>query len=178
MAHKVAITDVTNYGSLYCVAGWDLINNKMVRPEPGPASFWSEAFAGPGRPFAPGHVVTFDGESPNGQPFPHATEDLVVDPRTIQNTDTVSVCDLPSFVHRSVSPDICSIFAGSLQVSGFSAYVPTGVGCCSLGAIEIPRAAIDFAEKTYDGKTKLRSHLHFGTSFLNIGITSDALRRL
>jgi hypothetical protein len=40
MAYRIIVTEVTNYGNLYCVAGWDLEQNAMVRPEPAPASFW------------------------------------------------------------------------------------------------------------------------------------------
>ncbi len=83
--YDLIITDVTCYGDLFCVAGWDMNNGGMIRPEPPTANavaeasrFWSAQHAGPGKFFAVGNRVQFDAAMPPANfPFPHATEDRV-----------------------------------------------------------------------------------------------------
>jgi hypothetical protein len=85
--YQIVVTDVTCYGSLYCVAGWDLHADCMIRPEPPRANmaseaskFWDGRFAGPGQFFSVGNVVRFDAAPPPANfLFPHATEDRIVD---------------------------------------------------------------------------------------------------
>lgn len=85
--YEIIVTDVTCYGSLYCVAGWDRLTGQMIRPEPPGANaadeasrFWNAGYAGPGKTFAVGNVVTLI--ATDALPdflFPHATEDRIVD---------------------------------------------------------------------------------------------------
>jgi hypothetical protein len=41
--YEIIVTDVTRYGSLYCIAGWDFRNSVMIRPEPSTANAVAEA---------------------------------------------------------------------------------------------------------------------------------------
>ena len=85
--YDLIVTDVTSYGDLFCVAGWDRLSNCMIRPEPPGANvaiessrFWSGQYAGPGRAFDLGNVVRFSAAPADPSfPFPHATEDRLVD---------------------------------------------------------------------------------------------------
>ena len=77
MAYRIVVTEVTLYGRLRCVAGFDLDRGVMIRPEPEPAGFWEAKVCGPNTTFHPGHVVEFRGERPQTA-LPHNTEDIVV----------------------------------------------------------------------------------------------------
>src|SRR4051794_10573696 len=83
--YEIVVTYITNYGSLYCVAGWDLERRHMIRPEPPGANaaeaskFWGGGFAGPGKIFSVGNAVRFKATRPPADfLFPHATEDRIV----------------------------------------------------------------------------------------------------
>lgn len=111
--YELIITDVTCYGSLYCVAGWDRLSGRMVRPEPSTADprneasrFWGDSFAGPGRAFCVGNIVQFDANpAPGTSAFPHATEDCVVsDEQQIKVVGTLSTAELVQEVAGGVSP--------------------------------------------------------------------------
>ena len=85
--YEIVVTDVTCYGSLFCVAGWDRVSNRMIRPEPPGASakmessrFWDGQTVGPGKTLSIGNVVRFvAGPALPDFLFPHATEDRIVD---------------------------------------------------------------------------------------------------
>jgi hypothetical protein len=178
MAYRAIITDVTNYGPLFCVAGWDFDHQAMIRPEPAPASFWDSRFVGENRPFWPGHIVTFEGHKPENQPFRHATEDIIATMRTLTRQEIVPLQNVSAMVAGSVSPDLDQIFRGGMQSNLSSAFVAAGTQCPSLGAIELAREDIKFAEKSFDGKKKLRCWIPYEGRKLNFGITSDALRTI
>ena len=77
--YRVLITDLTDYGTLRCVAGWDIDRNVMIRPEPAPAAFWPEDQSGPDKVFYPGQVVGFNAVQPEpATDYPHFSEDVVV----------------------------------------------------------------------------------------------------
>jgi hypothetical protein len=77
--YKLLITEVTNFGDLRCVAGWDLDRGKMIRPEPHPKGFWQTNYIAPTGPFEVGKTVEFEAENPNpATDYPHLTEDRVV----------------------------------------------------------------------------------------------------
>jgi hypothetical protein len=176
MVYRVLITDVTNYSSLYCIAGWDLDRQVMIRPEPAPASFWDARFVGAKRPLWPGHVVTFEGTKPENQPYPHATEDTIATMQSLHLQEAVPVEEISTKVGGSVSYDLDQIFGGAMQTGLSSASVIVGSKCPSLGAIELARDDIKFGEKIFDGKRKLRCWVPYKGRMLNFGITSDHLR--
>lgn len=176
MRYQVIITDVTDYGPQHCVAAWDVVAQRMVRLEPGPASFWGKQFVGPDCPLWPGHIVEFEAIVPANQPYPHATEDIVVTVNTLRQVDAIELSNLPGQVAGSVAITLPAIFRGLLRVVRSSAFVPVGSNCPSLGAIEIARASIMFSERIWDGRRKLRAHYRYNDSNLNLGITSSELR--
>jgi hypothetical protein len=178
MPYRVVITDVTDYGDLHCVAGWDLSSERMVRPEPAPQSFWPGANVGPGQIFWPGHIVEFEGDLPRGQPLPHATEDVVVRRGTLQRVDRIGMADLASEIAGSVNADLETLFAENLVLNGSSAHVPAGSNCRSLGAIEIDRASLRFSETNWNGRRKLRGLIEGAEvgGAMNFGITATRYR--
>src|SRR2546430_1970731 len=78
-AYHLLITEVTNFGKLRCVAGWDLDREKMIRPEPHPTGFWQADKIAPAGKFEVGKTASFIGTKPNpATGYPHMTEDRVV----------------------------------------------------------------------------------------------------
>jgi len=185
--YELIITDVTCYGSLYCVAGWDRLTGRMIRPEPPGASatneasrFWGSDYAGPGKTFAVGNVVKFDATDalPNFL-YPHATEDRIVDtskPMTV--TQTLSNAELVAAVSPGVSSTLSEVFDGALvRASSRKAFVPTGNAGRSLGAIEIPPTDITFFENDWDpNKPKLRARVTSNGLIYDLSVPAESMR--
>jgi hypothetical protein len=185
--YELVITDVTCYGSLYCVAGWDRQAGRMIRPEPPganiasePSKFWGGQLAGPGRFFAVGNVVRFEAAAPPGNfPFPHATEDRIVD--LARPMHVVGAFDLPqtiAAVVAGVSPTLVAAFNGALVRAGSGkAYVPAGHNGPSLGGVDIAAGQIAFFEDAYQGgNPKLRARLTSGGVVYDLSVPADAAR--
>jgi hypothetical protein len=121
--YEIIVTDVTCYGSLYCVAGWDRLTGQMIRPEPPGAKasdessrFWNSGYAGPGKTFAMGNVVRLvaTGALPDFL-FPHATEDRMVDLNTPMNVlQTLDSQGVVAAVAAGVSDSLTAAFNGAL----------------------------------------------------------------
>jgi hypothetical protein len=176
MNYRIVVTDVTDYGLLHCIAGWDLQRQCMIRPEPAPAGFWHGNFVGPNHVFGPGHIVEFEGAPVPDQSYPHATEDVVVKIPTLNRVGVVNAAQLPNVLPGSVAANLADIFEGAMRISGTSAHVASGVQCRSLGAINVNRDAIVFSEGNRDGKRKLRVKYQTGNVTLNVGVTATDVR--
>jgi hypothetical protein len=82
---RLLITDLTTYGQLRCIAGWDLDRKRMIRPEPRPGDFWPAAQTGAGTPFCPGAIAVFSAAPPKPvTDYPHLTEDHVVEGKIVR----------------------------------------------------------------------------------------------
>lgn len=186
-AYQLIITDVTCYGSLYCVAGWAADRGRMLRPEPPsanmasePSKFWDARFAGAGRLFAVGNVVTFEANRPPADfPFPHATEDRIVDltrPRNVLRA--LNETWTARAVAAGVSPTLEAAFDGGLVRAGSGkAYVPAGYVGRSLGAVEVSPEQINFFEDSYQGnKPKLRAELTIAGVDYDLSVPADSVR--
>ncbi len=64
--YEIIVTDVTCYGSLFCVAGWDRLIGRMIRPEPPGANaadeasrFWNSGYGGAGKNVCRGECRKF-----------------------------------------------------------------------------------------------------------------------
>jgi len=185
--HEIVVTDVTCYGQLYCVAGWDRLSDHMIRPEPPGANaktessrFWDGRFAGLGKTFSVGNVVRFvAGPALPDFLFPHATEDRIVDlgtPMVVLNQLTPP--QIAQAVATGVSATLNAAFDGALvRPSSRKAYVPMGHYGRSLGAIEIAPAEITFFENTFDtNKPKLRARVTSDGNVYDLSVPADATR--
>lgn len=185
--HEIVITDVTCYGSLFCVAGWDLNNGVIIRPEPPTANttaeasrFWSDQCAGPGKFFSVGNVVQIDVSLPPANfPFPHATEDRLV----VLGTNNVVLRKMtePQMVQAigpNVSASAAMAFEGQLQrANSGKAHVAAGTQTRSLDAINIAPGEIRFHEDTpSSGKRRLRAVVKQGGIGLDFSVPADAAR--
>lgn len=185
--YELLITDVTRYGDLFCVAGWDLYNGGMIRPEPPTANafaeasrFWTHQHAGPGKFFSVGNRVRFDAASaPANFPFPHATEDRIF---AAGNNNVVlgqmTSAQIAQAVAASVSGSIDEAFGGHLHraYSG-KAHVIAGTHTGSLDAIEIERGSISFYEDNPSpGKRRLRARINQDGIGYDFSVPADAAR--
>jgi len=185
--HDLIITDVTRYGDLFCVAGWDVNNGGMIRPEPPTANavaeasrFWSAQYAGPGKFFAVGNRVRFDAAMPPANfPFPHATEDrVVIAGGHSAILGQMTAAQMVQAVGGSVSASIDAAFGGQLHraYSG-KAHVPAGAQTCSLDAIEINPGSISFYEDNpAPGKRRLRAQIDEDGVEYDFSVPADAAR--
>lgn len=186
-AYEIIVTDVTSYGTLFCVAGWDRNLGQMVRPEPPTANvmneasrFWDSLWAGPGRLFCVGNVVSFEAlDPPPYFPYPHATEDcLVATGRPSQTLGQLTLQQVAAAVAPGVSLSLPAAFDGGLiHAPSGKAYVPIGHQGRSLGAIEIVPNHLDFYENTYDpNKRKLRARITAYGNIYDLSVTAVAAR--
>ncbi|MGN6365893.1 dual OB domain-containing protein [Asticcacaulis taihuensis] len=187
--YEMVVTDVTAYGPLFCVAGWDVARGKMIRPEPpttnpayNPTRFWDASVAGPGQFFSLGNVVKFEAALPQPNfPFPHATEDRVLSALGARSVvKKLTPVQLVSTVAASVSPSIGDIYNEKLTVaSSGKAFVIIGEKVSSLGAIEVNSKNIVFHEDRYDpSKPKLRAYIHDGVRQYDLSITSNDVKSI
>lgn len=185
--YEIIVTDVTRYGDLYCVAGWDVQNGSMIRPEPHSANaaveasrFWKAKDAGPGKFFSVGNRLQFDAELPPAAfPFPHATEDrLVLQQPNAKILDQHTVAEIAQIVQPSVSPTLLHAFGGQLvRANSGKAYVPADTATSSLGAIEVLPGAIHLYEDNLPGnKRRLRAVLQHAGLGYDLSVTADAAK--
>ncbi|WP_434848047.1 dual OB domain-containing protein [Bradyrhizobium oligotrophicum] len=184
--HNLIITDVTRYGNLFCVAGWDLQNGRMIRPEPPamdpasePTRFWGNGDAGPGRFFDVGNVVRFQAKpAPAGSAFPHATEDVIfVKDGEATVVRKMTLAEIANSVASGVAASIDGAFGGTLQrAASGKAYVPAGAQTVSLDALEIEPASISFYEDINSaGKRKLRAQIIQDGIDYDLSIPADSV---
>lgn len=185
--YRLIITDVTCYGTLYCVAGWDLDNGGMIRPEPSTTNitiessrFWDAQKAGAGKFFDVGNVVQFDADMPPANfPYPHATEDRVA--KAGRRALVIGRHPLDQVARQaagSISASLSAAFGGQLNraISG-KAHVAPGERTHSLGAIEIaPNQITFFEDNPSPGKRRLRAKIKQGEIWYDLSVPADAAR--
>ena len=177
--YRLLVTDITEFGSLRCVAGWDLDRSVMIRPEPQPGAFWPMVSVGPARAFSVGAVVEFRGQPPNpATPYPHFTEDRVVVGSVTRSASTLGVDRRRQFLAATLSQSMDDLFSCQMQWSNRTRFVAEGVQCRSLGAIEIGASAIQFREDTSKAKSRPRCLISGSGGPMDFSITSLALREL
>jgi hypothetical protein len=143
--YKVVITEVTNYGAtLYCVAGWDLDQERMIRPEPETANandessrFWGSDNAGAGQSLALGNVVTFKGDDPpKSFAYPHATEDRIVS-SAFEVVGYMPPQKMANALSHALSKSVASAFQGLVHQQNGKLYVVGGTQGPSLSAVQL-----------------------------------------
>lgn len=187
--YNLLITDVTCYGDLFCVAGWDLDRGGMIRPEPATTNplheasrFWSSQYAGPGRLFAVGNVVQLTASpAPATFAFPHATEDRICNHGNIGTiVSTMSSSQTAQTVAPSASRGINSTFGGHLiRASSGKAHVAAGLRTSSLDSINIPaRSIVFYQDNPAPGKRRLRAVINEGGVGFDFSVPADTARSL
>lgn len=182
---ELLVTDVTRYGPLYCVAGWDRQQNCMIRPEPPDVNpnfestrFWDAAWAGPKQTFSLGTIVRFDAKSVgSGFEYPHATEDrIVTDKKTIEVIGRLNAQQLSDQTSCSRSENLMLAFDdGLIRSSNGKAYVTRGHIGRSLGAIIVRAKELVFHEDTWNpNRPKLRANVTSGGVVYDLSVTCDA----
>jgi hypothetical protein len=186
--HEIIVTDVTCYGTLYCVAGWDRNAGRMIRPEPSTSNaaveasrFWGAQHSGPGKVFDVGNIVRLEASPAPAQfPFPHATEDrLVLAGRPITIVEQISLSQVSKQVAAGVATSLKATFNGALvRAQSGKAYVPAGNNGGSLDAIERTPNQITLFENDSGSKMQLRALIvDKGVSY-DFSVTGDAAKTL
>jgi hypothetical protein len=175
MTYQVMITEVTLYGKLRCVAGYDLNLDRMVRPEPAAASFWDAVVCGENTTFHPGHIVEFTGNVPATAP-PHQTEDVVVTNRP-RKVAVMTPADFRAILESTEKFSAGSVFGDCLIIEGVRAYVPAGAACGSLACMVLLAKNLHFHAEEYDGRRTLRATLPVGGQTVQLSVAAKALKQ-
>jgi hypothetical protein len=166
-------TEITNFGGLRCVAGWDMDRQRMIRPEPRPGGFWPAGRIAPNGPFEIGKAVQFEAVGPNpATDYPHLTEDRVVSGK-IAAGPQVSNKDFEKVLRGSAFSSLSDLFDGKLILDGDKAYVPRGTACRSLGGLKVDAKGVVIETYTnFSGKLRLRIKFTDAVGALAPNVTS------
>jgi hypothetical protein len=172
----ILITDVTEMGQgTYCVAGWDPVAKRMVRPLPN-GSNWTAALVIQHGVVAGRTIRAEPRGKPNGI-YPHRTEDTPIDPDSIAASKDVFSGWLEDSAPE-VAASLSSGFGGHLQWNKQwngvkqGVHVLPGVQCDSLVGVRVPKASLSFAEVF----SKLKATLNDGSDSYQFTISSKALK--
>jgi hypothetical protein len=172
---ELLITDVTEMGGdTYCVAGWNITGNRMVRPLPN-GSNWSAALLRQHGIVAGSKIVVPKGAS-NGI-FPHRTEDTPINPASIQTFNGV-FSDWLGGSAPQVAPDLETGFAKLLKWNKVWNGVRQGVHtlpraqCNSLISVRTPKAKLSFSEVF----GKLKATIDDGSASYQLTVSSKVLK--
>lgn len=174
---RLVITDVTEmHGGNYCVAGWNLKAQRMVRPLPNGANWTARLLQQHG--VAPGASIKV---VPSGQQhpsaFPHHTEDTPVNSLDIQHLDAGPI----DWFAGSAPPShgtVLDAFAGHIAHNSVwnniqqGVYVPVGTKVGSLAAVQLPGNAVEFVEEF----EKLKVVLKDGNARYKLAVSSLVLK--
>jgi hypothetical protein len=179
-AMRLVITDVTEmHRGNYCVAGWDAVASRMVRPLPNGQNWTATLLTQ--HHIAPGAIVRVDASvvQPNSV-YPHRTEDTPIVSATIA---TVSAG--PGQWSGPQSPPAAGTLSGAfqnhLQTTGhwngaLKAYVAEGTQIGSLAAVSIQSGELEFFEDDYQGNLSLRAFLTDSQTRYNLPVVAKGLR--
>ena len=150
---EIIVTDVTHMRPGHiCVAGWDPVQKRMVRPLSGPGQHWTENMVGT-HLFEMGNVVRLVPSTLGStRGLPHSREDLIVKGAPTR-VGTLPRLQLPPLLAESESPSVRRLFAGFLMMRR---YVREGSDCPSLGAVSIRPERMQFVVKQRDRGPQLR----------------------
>lgn len=134
----ILVTEVTQMNPGLCVAGWDVHENRMVRPLPPATHNWPEVNYRDGL-IVPGAIMRVPLQNPQPHAeFPHASEDL--------RASGVTTClggvpanNLFATLSETCFNTIDAIFGGNLVDRR---YVVELIECPSLGGIILPAASV------------------------------------
>ena len=172
----ILITDVTEMGGgNYCVAGWDVDQNRMVRPLPD-GSNWPAALLGQ-HGIVPGVTIAVARKGAATGIFPHKTEDTAIDPLTINTRGGLFTNWFgPNAPHLSAS--LSEGFDGNLDWNSIWNEVRQGVHlmprtqCSSLVAVSVQSENLSFCEPF----GSLKAILNDGDASYQLTVSSRKLK--
>ena len=175
MAFEIVVTEVTLYGKLRCVAGYDRSARTMVRPEPEAAGFWPAITCGPGTVFHPGHIVRFRGARPDTD-TPHRTEDMVVQGKPFR-AGVLSAEAFKAVLRESAILTPAAVYGDHLVADGLRAFVPAGAACGSLACASVAAETLRFSDDVYEGQHRLRAAILLDGVSLQLPVAAKDLKQ-
>ncbi|WP_439406652.1 hypothetical protein ACNJX9_35165 [Bradyrhizobium sp. DASA03076] len=170
------ITDVTEMaGGNYCVAGWDVVAKRMVRPLPNGTN-WPAILLDQHGMMA-GRIVRVTPHGGSNGIFPHRTEDTPIDQTSIRVSNEVFSDWLGATAPQFV-PSLRVAFGRHLSCNAEwngvkrGVHVNPGVQCSSLIAVRIPKEDLSFA----DSFGKLKAVLNDGSDKYQLAVSSKVLK--
>ncbi|MCA3692447.1 hypothetical protein [Aquidulcibacter sp.] len=145
---QILITDITDMADgMYCVAGWNEAEGRMIRPLPQGRHWHAELLEKHRIAVGSRIEVIPTGRHHNGD-YPHTTEDLDVVTGSIQLVDEVPTSQIIEIV-PAAAMNLTQAFEGHLRLEnpfrGISQklWVPVGSRCRSLVSINRPFGSIE-----------------------------------
>lgn len=144
-------------------------------------TLWDSTVAGPGKAFDVGNVVGFSASAaPANFPFPHATEDRILDNvGSIHVKQSVALNQVAAVTAAGVSATLEAAFdAGLTRAPSGKAYVQDGHVGRSLGSIEVypNQLSLFVGTNVYNAKQQLRANLLIGGATYDLSVPADAAR--
>jgi hypothetical protein len=174
---RLLITDVTEMDNgNYCVAGWCVQQNRMVRPLPSGANWTAPMLAAHG--IAPGATIDVQPTGARGSgAYPHRTEDTPISPVGVR---LVSPGPALWFGHNAppTAGTLGEAFQDHVQCNSIwngcrqGVYVPVGIEARSLWAVTVRRDRLSFVEVF----EKLKAILNDGLASYRLAVSSKALK--
>ena len=172
----ILITDVTEIGQgTYCVAGWDAVAKRMIRPLPDGSNWTASLIEQHG--VVAGRVVSAELLGKSNGIYPHLTEDTRIDLASIKASEHV-FSDWLGESAPQVTASISAGFDGHLQWNKEwngvkqGVYALPGVQCSSLVAVRVPRTSLTFSEAF----GKLKATLNDGSDSYQFTVSSKVLK--
>lgn len=174
---QILITELTEMGGgNFCVAGWDSVNARMIRPLPNGSNWPTAEIQKFG--IAPGILMEFeDAAAPHPGHFPHSTEDTRVSAAANRGArpDLWIGANAPhtaGTVQQAFDGNVewNSTFHGRKQ----GVHVAKGTNCRSLWGLSINSNNIDFIEEFH----KLKCVIHDGDDEYVCAVSSTRLKSL
>ena len=169
------ITDVTEMGQgTYCVAGWDAVSQRMVRPLPSGNNWSGDLVAKHG--ICSGRFIQVRPARGSTGAYPHRTEDTPVDSDSITSGQLFT--DWLGARAPVAAVDLATGFSGNLKWNSVWDGVRQGVHtlpsvkASSLIAVRIPKANIVFEESF----KKLKATLDDGSNKYLLSVSSKVLK--
>lgn len=175
MDYRIAVTEVTLYGKLRCVAGFDLNRGEMVRPEPEAGGFWPALVCGANTTFHPGHVVRFRGEKPDTA-FPHRTEDVVAAGKPYGRA--MDAAGFRRVLARCEALTSDAVYGAHLRFDGDKAFVAPGAVCGSLACQTIEASQLRLVQQASREGRRLRAEISLRGHVLRLAVTAKDFKQV
>lgn len=169
--HLLLVTEVTRMtGGFYCVATWDVYEERIVRPLALDRGYW--AFPHEQSRWRPGYLLEVAARCETTGHLPHRRENMVLRryPRLLERWEEA---ELYQAVSKRAGSSILAEFRNPITENKF---VPEGTDCPSLGSV---RSRLDQLSFVDDGWGKLR--LRFTDSDdqrYALPVTCDTLQKM
>lgn len=169
--HLLLVTEVTRMnGGFYCVATWDVYEERIIRPLTLGRGYW--AFADEQSRWRPGFLLEVAGLRESTGNLPHRRENLIL----CKHPEILERWEEPELYSAIIAQACSSIYAQFGTALIENKYIPEGMDCPSLGSVLTRRDRVGFID---DGRGKLRLRFRDNDEqAYTLPVTCDSLQHM